>query len=196
MVETCKTSFGQWVNQIEETFIAITLGLMTLVTLANVVARYIFNANLLWAVELTVFLFAWFVLLGASYCVKTKMHLGIDVFIGWMPLSWGRPIGILAVTACILFSALLLKGSWDYWYPFATSRAFLETEDVPMPGGLQFLSVWLNEGEHYENLPRFIPYFALPLGASLLVFRFIQLGWQILIGNTERVIASSHSENP
>ena len=87
MVETCKTAFGRWINQIEETFIAITLGLMTLITLANVVARYIFNSNLLWAVELTVFLFAWLVLLGASYCVKTKTHLGIDVFIGWMPRS-------------------------------------------------------------------------------------------------------------
>ena len=50
MVETSKTSFSQCINQIEEAFIAITLGMMTLVTLANVVARYIFNANLLWAV--------------------------------------------------------------------------------------------------------------------------------------------------
>ena len=38
MVETSKTSFSQCINQIEEAFIAITLGLMTLVTLANVVA--------------------------------------------------------------------------------------------------------------------------------------------------------------
>ncbi len=32
-----------------------------------------------------------------------------------------------------------------------------------MPGFLQFLSGWLNEGEPYEKLPRFIPYLLCPL---------------------------------
>jgi hypothetical protein len=46
--------------------IAMLLGLMTVVTFANVVARYAFNSNILWALELTSFLFAWLVLLGRS----------------------------------------------------------------------------------------------------------------------------------
>jgi len=49
---------GQIVNNIEETSIALCLGLMTLITFANVIARYIFNDNILWALEVTVFLFA------------------------------------------------------------------------------------------------------------------------------------------
>ena len=36
-----------WVDHIEETLIALLLGLMTLVTFANVVARYGFNSNIL-----------------------------------------------------------------------------------------------------------------------------------------------------
>mgnify|MGYP000365570461 CR=1 FL=1 len=40
---------GQIVNNIEETSIALCLGLMTLITFANVVARYLFNDNILWA---------------------------------------------------------------------------------------------------------------------------------------------------
>ena len=32
--------FSAWFDQIEETFIAILLGLMTVITFANVVARY------------------------------------------------------------------------------------------------------------------------------------------------------------
>ena len=59
-------------DQIEELLIASILGVMTLVTFANVVARYGFNKNILWALELTVFLFGWLVLLGASYAVKKK----------------------------------------------------------------------------------------------------------------------------
>ena len=48
-----------FVDRIEETAIAVILGLMTIITFANVVARYVFNANILWALEVTVFLFAW-----------------------------------------------------------------------------------------------------------------------------------------
>ena len=42
-----KSALGRAVNQIEETFIAIALGLMTLVAFANVIARYVFNDNIL-----------------------------------------------------------------------------------------------------------------------------------------------------
>ena len=55
------TKLGRVVNSIEETLIAIILGLMTVVTFANVIARYVFNANILWALETTVFLLpGWF----------------------------------------------------------------------------------------------------------------------------------------
>ena len=38
-----------FIDKLEETVIAAILGIMTLVTFANVVARYVFNSNLLWA---------------------------------------------------------------------------------------------------------------------------------------------------
>ncbi|MBZ0124394.1 MAG: TRAP transporter small permease subunit, partial [Roseovarius sp.] len=49
------------VDHIEETVIAVLLGLMTAITFANVIARYVFNSNILWALELTVFMFGWLV---------------------------------------------------------------------------------------------------------------------------------------
>ena len=181
-------TLAQRVNRVEEAFIAIALGLMTLVTFSNVIARYVFNDNLLWALEITLFLFAWLVLLGASYCVKKDLHLGIDLVINVLPRHWRRLASCVGVALCLTFSLLLLKGSWDYWYPFVTTRAFLETEDVPMPEFLQFLAEWLNEGDRYENLPRFIPYFSLPLGAALLTLRFLQLAWRIGTGQTDRLM--------
>ena len=188
-------TLAQRVNRVEEAFIAIALGLMTLVTFSNVIARYVFNDNLLWALEITLFLFAWPVLLGASYCVKKDLHLGIDLVINVLPRHWRRLASCVGVALCLTFSLLLLKGSWDYWYPFVTTRAFLETEDVPMPEFLQFLAEWLNEGERYENLPRFIPYFALPLGTALLTFRFLQVAWRIVTGQTDRLIPSHQRED-
>ena len=48
------------------------------------------SLNLLWALEVTVFLFAWLVLLGASYAVKTRAHLGVDVLIELAPAPLRR----------------------------------------------------------------------------------------------------------
>ena len=64
-----KTALGRVVNNIEETLIALILGLMTLIQFAFVVVRYWFAhpnwktfvdalvlpTNLLWALEVTVF---------------------------------------------------------------------------------------------------------------------------------------------
>lgn len=189
-----QSGFSRIVDGIEETFIAIIMALMTVITFANVIARYVFNSNILWALELTVYLFAWLILIGASYCVKKSAHLGVDVVINMLSPAMRRIMALMAVAACLAFSFLLLKASWDYWYPFATKRAFLESNDVPMPDFLQFLSAWLNEGERYEKIPRFIPYFALPFGVALLTFRYLQVAWYIATGRQDRLIASHEAE--
>jgi len=183
------------IDLIEETAIAVILGLMTMITFANVVARYLFNSNILWALELTVFLFAWLVLLGMSYCVKITAHLGVDAVLNIVSPKARRLLTLLSVAACLAFCLLLLKGSWDYWWKFATTASFLETNDVPMPGFLQFLSVWMNEGEAYEKLPRFIPYAVLPFGMALLTLRFLQAGWRVWTGEQDLIIASHEAED-
>lgn len=124
---------------------------MTLLTFANVIFRYVFNDNILWALELTVFMFAWMVLVGASYGVKKHFHIGVDVIINIVPEGRRKLLALVAAACCLTFSILLLIGAWNYWYPFATERAWYETDDIPMPEFLQFLADWLNEGERYEK---------------------------------------------
>ncbi len=191
---SAKNSWSSASDKLEENLIALFMGLMTVITFANVIARYVFNSNILWALEVTVFLFAWLVLLGISYGVKKSLHLGVDVVLNAVSPGLRRLLTIIAVLCCLLFSVLLLKGCWDYWSPFIGKRAFLETEDVPMPGFLQFLADWLNEGERYEKMPRFIPYFALPLGIALLTLRYIQLTWRVFKGEVNMLIASHEAE--
>lgn len=188
------SGLGRFFDAIEETSIAICLGLMTLVTFANVVARYAFEANILWALELTVFLFAWLVLMGMSYGVKKHVHIGVDIVINAVSGGARKALALVAVGACLAFSVLLLIGAWDYWYPFATERAWLETDDIPMPEFMQFLADAMNEGERYEKMPRWIPYLALPLGVGLLTLRFLQLAWDIITDKADRIIASHEAE--
>ncbi|MCP4491690.1 MAG: TRAP transporter small permease [Gammaproteobacteria bacterium] len=195
MQHTPTSRIGQIVDNIEETCIAACLGLMTLITFANVIARYLFNSNILWALELTVFLFAWLVLMGSSYAVKKHIHIGVDVVVNMVSPGARKVMALISVSACLTFAALLLIGSWNYWYPFATEQAWLETEDIPMPEMFMFLADWINEGEAYEKIPRVIPYLALPLGMALLTYRFAQQAWQILKGDLDKIIAGHEVEN-
>ncbi len=195
MSHVATSKISQVIDSIEETSIAACIGLMTLITFANVIARYLLNTNILWALEATVFLFAWLVLMGASYAVKKHIHIGVDVVINMVSPGTRKAMAILAVTSCLAFSILLLIGSWNYWYPFITERAWLETEDIPIPEFMAFLSEWFNEGEAYEKIPRFIPYLALPLGMALFTFRFLQLGWKVLTGELDKIIASHEVED-
>lgn len=203
-----------FVDTIEETLIALILGAMTAITFANVIARYVFNANILWALEVSVYLFAWLVLLGASYCTKKTLHLGVDALIQLAGPGWKRIWGLVAAGVCVIFAFLLLKGCWDYWANFANLpattgrwlpmgfeemrstnyRAWYEVNDTPMPGFLQFIADSMNEGERYEKMPRFIPYTVLPLAMALLLFRFVQATLRIWRGEATMLIASHEAE--
>ena len=185
---------GGLIDTLEESLIAVILGLMTLITFANVIARYVFNSNILWALETTVFLFAWLVLLGASYCIKTRTHLGVDIIVNAVSPATRRILAILSVICCLAFAILLLIGAWQYWSPFIGKQVWYEVNDIPMPEILRFIEPLMNEGEAYEKMPRFIPYFALPLGMVLITLRFVQAAWQIYKGETDRLIASHEAE--
>lgn len=204
-----------FVDNIEETLISILLGAMTLITFANVIARYGFNSNILWALEMTVFLFGWLVLLGASYAVKKGAHLGVDAIINVLSPGTRRLLAMISVVICIAFSVMLLKGAWDYWANFAnlpkttgrwfptgfedmrptSYRGWYEVNDIPHPGFLGWMEGAFNEGESYNKLPRMIPYAVLPLSMALLLYRFIQVALSIWSGKTDRLVASHEVED-
>ena len=207
-----RSALGQIVNELEETAIAILLGAMTIITFVNVVMRYVFNASLIWGLELTLALFAWLVLFGMSYAVKVTAHLGVDAVINILPQRGRRILALIAAACCLVYAFLLLKGAWDYWAPFAgfeqtggrwfpdgfiktRDQAWYETEQIPMPDWLRFIEPIFNQGEHYEKLPRFIPYAMLPFGVALLMFRLIQATWGIVTGTRDGLIVSHEAED-
>ena len=184
------------IHNLEETVIALLLGAMTAITFANVIARYVFNDNILWALEATVYLFAWLVLFGMSYAVKTSAHLGVDVIVVKQSPALKKALGLLATLACLTFAGLMLAGSIEYWWRFFTKMAFLESEDVPFPLIVQSLVGLVTDGEaKYENIPRYIPYFILPFGFTLMTYRFLEAGWRILTNQQDMLIASHEADD-
>ncbi|MCX7565229.1 TRAP transporter small permease [Sulfitobacter sp. F26169L] len=206
------TAIGRIVNEIEETAIALILGLMTVITFINVVLRYGFNTGLIWGLEAVTFLFAWLVLFGVSYSVKVTAQLGVDALINLFTPSTRRVLALVAGAVCIAYAALVLKGAWDYWAPFAgldattgrwfptgfansRDQAWYEVIDIPFPEWLRFIEPIMNEGESYEKLPRFIPYAILPFGMALLLFRFIQAFVRVWRGEATSLIVSHEAED-
>ena len=209
-----QSKLSRWTNEIEETAIAILLGLMTLITFANVVLRYGFNTGLIWGLEATTFLFAWLVLFGISYAVKVTAHLGVDAVINLLSPKLRRWVAIVAAAVCVAYAALLMKGAWDYWANFAnlpqttgrwfptgfeemrrtSYRGWYEVIDIAFPEWLRWIQPMMNDGDNYEKIPRFIPYFILPFGMALLLFRFIQVFVRLLSGQEASLIVSHEVE--
>jgi len=224
-----KSGLARFIDGFEETAIAVILGLMTLITFANVIVRYVFNSapghwvanalgialptEILWGLEVTLVLFAWLVLFGISYGFKVTTHLGVDAVLNMVQPGTRRVLVLISVAACLIYAALLMKGAWDYWAPFAgldatTGRWFptgfnagtrdqgwYETEQIPMLNWLRWIQPIFNGGDAYEKLPRFIPYAILPIGAALLLLRLIQAAMRIVRGEQSDLIVSHEAED-
>jgi len=210
---TPKSKVGEWINTFEETAIAVTLGLMTLVTFINVVLRYGFGSSLLWGLEVTLILFAWLVMFGISYGFKVTFHLGVDAVTMMFGKKGRKIFALLAAFFCFAYAGLLAKGAWDYWAPFAglqptagrwfplgftdgvRDRAFYVTDQVPMLGIFRFLEHLINFGEEYEKLPRVIPYVILPISTLLILFRVVEATVGIIRNERESLIVSHEAED-
>ncbi|WP_282047951.1 TRAP transporter small permease [Sulfitobacter mediterraneus] len=207
-----QSGLGRIVSEIEETAIALILGLMTIITFINVVLRYGFNTGIIWGLEAVTFLFAWLVLFGMSYAVKVTAHLGVDAVINLFNEGPRKVLAVIAGLICVIYAGLLMKGAWDYWAPFAgldatsgrwfptgfensRDQAWYEVIDIPVPEWLRFIEPIMNEGEAYEKLPRFIPYFMLPFGAALLLLRFVQATMNVITGRQTSLIVSHEAED-
>ena len=204
---------GRFVNALEEMALAYILAAMTVITFVNVVLRYVFNHTILWGLEVTTILFAWLVLLGISYGFKRTAHLGVDAILNVVGPRPKKVMVLLSAVACLAYGGLLMKGAWDYWAPFAgyqrtegriiptgfdertRDQAFYHTEQVPVPFGGEFLAERFNMGERYDKLPRFIPYFVLPLGVALMLFRIIQATIGVLAGRRDSLIVGHEAED-
>jgi len=160
------------INHIEEILISLMLGLATILVFAQVVARYAFHQGINWAPEMVEYLFLWSVMLGASYGVRHKVHLGVDVLAKKLPARLRRLTALLAIALSVLFS-----GGMAYLSYFFVATSYKH----------ELLSVDL-------QIPLWIPHLALPVGFGLMTFRFVQIGCLIISGKLETVTKSSELE--
>ena len=85
---------------------------MIIVTLAQVVFRYVIAAPLPWSEELARYCFVWIVFLGAAIGLSRGIHLGVDLLVNKLPEPARR--GLDALTSALIagFAATVIYASF------------------------------------------------------------------------------------
>ena len=111
------------------------------------------SVNLVWAQELTIILFVWMAKFGAAYGVRTGIHVGIDVLINRLDAPKRRFFILLGLGAGALFTGIIATlGANFVWHMYHASATSPDLE-----------------------LPMWLVYLAIPMGSSLMCFRFLQV---------------------
>jgi C4-dicarboxylate transporter, DctQ subunit len=156
-------SLREAVHRAEEGLIALILGVMVTLSFVQVVLRYGFNSGFIWQLEANTYLFSWLVMIGISYCVRVRAHIGVDAAVRLLPLAARRAVGIFVLFLALGYTGLMLYGSIDYIHRLYIIN--VEAEDIP-------IATWKLS-------------ICLPLGFALLFVRLLEMGWRIFTGQSE-----------
>ena len=161
---------NRFLNHMEEWLIAFLIGAATLVIFFAVAHRflsgvpyiqdYTVQLNVSWAQELCIFMFVWMAKFGAAYGVRTGIHVGVDVIIRKLTGKAQRNLILFGLFAGALFTGTVATlGANFVWHIAQTDQVSADLE-VPM--------WWV--------------YLCVPLGSSLMCFRFLQVAWAFAHG--------------
>jgi TRAP-type C4-dicarboxylate transport system permease small subunit len=135
-----------WVRRAEFAVIGTLTGVMTLITLAQVVMRYVFNDSLIWSEEAVRYLFVWVSLVAAGAAVGQGAHYGLEAAHRYLPPQARATLGFVAMLIVAAFAlALLVTGVRE---AMLAARQFSWTMPIRM---------------HWA-------YSALPVGAALMLW--------------------------
>ncbi|MCE2523794.1 MAG: TRAP transporter small permease [Rhodobacteraceae bacterium] len=86
--------------------------LMVVVTLAQVIFRYVISAPLPWSEELARYCFVWIVFLGGAIGLSRGIHLGVDLFINLLPERVQVCLDALSNALIACFAASVIYASY------------------------------------------------------------------------------------
>ena len=131
---------------------ALLLIFITVLTLAQVIMRYIFNNPFTWSEELAIAAFIYLTFLGISVAYARNRHLWVDAFVAALPRTMAIVVNglVLALSAgfLILVSILMIKVIVVTWKVGITTAAL--------------------------EIPRAFIYLSLPLGCVLFLIQVLK----------------------
>jgi len=123
---------------------------MTLAVLAQVFGRYVFNYSISWTEETARYAQIWVVLMGAGIAMRRGLHVAVDALAAMLPLGWGRALSLLIAAGALWFLGVVVYGS------------------------LPLIELgWLFETSPVLQVPMWIIYLSLPLGAIYFALELV-----------------------
>lgn len=119
-------------NNIEELLMTLLLVGITVVMIAQVIARYVFQSPLTWSDELARYFLVWSGFLSVSYCVKRRISIKIEQFQNALPKPAIPWIKMLRHTILFLFCLIMLPYAWEYVRQTVSSGATSPAMLIPM----------------------------------------------------------------
>jgi C4-dicarboxylate transporter DctQ subunit len=123
-----------------------------------VVQDLVLKLDVSWAQELCIFMFVWMAKFGAAYGVRQGIHVGVDVLVRKLPEGPRRGMTLLALFAGALFTGIVATLGGNFVWRMAHTDQTSADLEVPM---------W-------------IVYLCVPIGSSLMSFRFLQVAWNFI----------------
>jgi C4-dicarboxylate transporter, DctQ subunit len=103
-----------WLHRRAENVAAGMLAVMFAAFLVQIVFRYFFNFPVGWASELTVVLWLWLVLWGASFVLKESEEIRFDLLTGAVGRRARIAMAVVVALALVALYGVALKPSFDY----------------------------------------------------------------------------------
>jgi TRAP-type C4-dicarboxylate transport system permease small subunit len=137
------------ITKVLEVFLIILMSTIVIDVTWQVFTRFILQDPSAFTEELAGFLLIWIGLLGASYAVYTKAHLGIDILARKLEIKARRTLDVIIYAIVLLFSLFILViGGWR----------------------LVDITFTLNQISPAMGLPMGYVYIVLPLTGILIIY--------------------------
>jgi C4-dicarboxylate transporter DctQ subunit len=163
---------GKLVGFINQSIAVIGITGGVALSFVNVVARYVFDASLTWATELSIFLFIWSAFFAAAYCFKKDAHIGIDIILELVPTSVAKIMLLLAHLVSFVFLVAIAYFGYEY---------------LELVIDLEEMSIDL-------AIPMWIPYLVIPIAFSFAAYRVAEKIVHIIKTPHTEVLKESEAE--
>lgn len=168
-------------DHLEEWLITFLMGAATTIIFVSVAHRYLsgmaipilqdwlLSLNFGWAQELCIIMFVWMAKFGAAYGVRTGIHVGVDVLINSLSEDNRSRFIVFGMLAGALFTGVVGTLGANFVWENGAHYAIFHFLGRDTPG--------MFEGPTTPDLewPTWVVYSAIPLGSSLMCFRFLQV---------------------
>ncbi len=107
-------AIGKWLYRRAENLLAIMLALMFAAFILQIIFRYVLNFPIGWTNEISVVLWIWIVLWGASFVLREEEEIRFDFFYAPAGPKARRVMFISSATALVILYAISLPAVFDY----------------------------------------------------------------------------------